>query len=683
MENRRANALAAARFLLPLVLVWTHLNITSGIASGQESLPAAATADMSPTLEEALARRGDVTLRKSSLEAALMSISELWQVNIVAGELNGQVNGVFKNAPLREILDSVLLGNGYGYRIVGESIVVTPIAELGSVNPYFEQAAIPLRYVKPSEVATAVEVLKTPNGQIRALDSASALIVVDFPDRVKKIRELATKIDAASVGQLGTLDANGMPRPLKVMYRHLQFISAVKATAALDAVLSNAGRVSMIEGEDRIVVADYETNLTMARTVLDQIDRPRPQVKITALIYDISLQDLEALGLNWNNAFKGRTNPEGNAQTVLAIDSVTTLPFAETETGGTITMSNLSPAFDLSAVLLAVQNASDARLLADPSVFVMDNEEATFESVSEIPFQQLTETAAGGSIGTTAFRDAGIKLRVLPKIAADGTIELDVTPEFSRLTGFTPGDNQPIIDRRTAQTKLRVANGQTVMIGGLRQRSDVGDFTGIPGLKDRRIVGRLFRARETDIRESELVVFISPLVTGYAPLPNCREQRVIDTVRSRLDHIPQAEGAPPCNYPVPGQLPGAAVEMIETPTPNMVEPPVGPNMAPDAGNAEPALNRAALQYPAEFASHSQLPRRLPPVPLSQPALDDAALAASEGDITPLRPSFEDRFRATGGVYEGQQRVASRPNSDDEDAAPDGEQQSPFWRRMFR
>ncbi len=63
-------------------------------------------------------------------------------------------------------------------------------------------------------------------------------------------------------------------------------------------------------------------------------------------------------------------------------------------------------------------------------------------------------------------------------------------------------------DRRTTSTVLRVANRQTVVIGGLRQRSDVGDFKGVPYLKDIKLVGRLFRSRDTDVRESELVVFI-------------------------------------------------------------------------------------------------------------------------------------------------------------------------------
>jgi general secretion pathway protein D len=220
----------------------------------------------------------------------------------------------------------------------------------------------------------------------------------------------------------------------------------------------------------------------MVEKVLETIDRPRPQVRINALIYDISLQDLEKLGVDWNSIGKTRINGEGEPQTSLGIDSVMQVPFAPGTTGSTLTFLNLSEHIDITAVVLALQQSNDARLLADPNVVVLENEEAIFQSVSEIPYQQLTETQQGGQIGTTAFKDAGIKLQVTPKIAADGTIEMQVTPEFSRLTGFTPGDNQPIIDKRSATTVLRVANRQTIVIGGLRQRSDVGDFRGVPYL---------------------------------------------------------------------------------------------------------------------------------------------------------------------------------------------------------
>jgi general secretion pathway protein D len=189
-----------------------------------------------------------------------------------------------------------------------------------------------------------------------------------------------------------------------------------------------------------------------------------------------------------------------------------------------------------------MQTANDARLLADPNVTVLDNEQAEWKSVSEIPYQQITQSELGGQIGTTAFKEAGISLRVRPIVAADGTIELIVEPEFSRLAGFTPNDNQPIIDTRKATTTVRVANRQTLVLGGLRQRSDNGEFNGVPFLKDLKYFGPLFRSRDTTVRESELLVFISPEIIGYDDALRPRQYQGLETIDQRLEDIPPGEG---------------------------------------------------------------------------------------------------------------------------------------------
>src|SRR5262249_47651888 len=269
------------------------------------------------------------------------------------------------------------------------------------------------------------------------------------------------------------------------------------------------GRATALDKEDRLLVTDYADNLEMVEKVMRSIDRPRPQVRITALLYDISLQDIEKLGINWNQQIHGHPDANGDPQAIIGIDSVTSVPFQSGAPGSAVTLMNLSKHFDITAVVQALQTAKDARLLANPNAVVVENEEAIFERVQEIPYQQLTQTQQGGSIGTTAFKKAGITLHVTPKIAAEGIIRMAVNPQVSRLVGFTPGDNQPIIDTSSAATVVTISNRQTIVIGGLRQRNDTGEFNGIPYLKDLNLIGRLFRSRDLDVREGELVVFIS------------------------------------------------------------------------------------------------------------------------------------------------------------------------------
>jgi general secretion pathway protein D len=622
---------------------------------------------ISSKLSEALARRGDLTLRNSTLEGALYTISELFHVNIVTGSLEGHVNGSFRDAPLHEILDGILLSNGYGYRPAGESLVVSPLSEMGQVNPFFRSATISVQAAKIEEVVKGVEMLRSPQGRVQAIESARTIFVLDFPERVEMIEHVVRKIDEATMQTSGSKGGGTpwAPAPLEVGYFRTQFIPADTAKTALEAILSIDGRVAALEDEDRLLVVDHAQNLDMAKIVLERVDRPRPQVRITAMIYDISVEDIEQLGINWNQSLQGRIDANGDPQQLFSMDSIMQVPFGPASTGSTLTFMNLSRHFDLTGVVLAMQNARDSRLLAQPCVVVAENEEAMFQSVSEIPYQQLTETSGGGQIGTTAFKEAGITLRVIPKISSDGTVELDVSPEFSTLTGFTPGDNQPIIDRRTATTTVRVVNKQMVVIGGLRQRSDIGDFKGVPHLKDWKYVGRLFRARDTTVRESELVVFIVPEIVGYAPPLNLRERLVADTIGCRLDGIPMAEGCPN------GCGPGMA-SSCETAQYGPVQ--YGPNHPPPAeqhgdGSLPPPAHEYLQPGPQMGKSPSGTPQVAQMAPRSMRRLPPTSGQVSAYNGPPeysnvpldvrrsgLRADYGQRFRATGGVDPNRQRV---------------------------
>ncbi|MEM6654160.1 MAG: secretin N-terminal domain-containing protein, partial [Planctomycetota bacterium] len=593
------------------------------------------------------------------------------------------VNGVFKNAPLHEILDTILLSNGYGYRAVGESLVVTDLNRLGQVNPFFVSATIPVRAAAVDDVVSGASLLTTPQGRIQAIPSARSIFVLDFPDRVKMIREFAASLDAAASGEVpggaGGATLVG-PQRLEVAYMKSHYVSAESARDLITTVLSPLGRVTAMDGEDRLLVVDYAENLDIAQRVLERIDRPRPQVSIKSLIYDLSLSDIEQLGINWTSITNGSLTDSAvssggtltstgplNSGTGTIFNSTVAQPFSDGATGGAFTLYNLGSNLSLSAIALLLQEADDSRLLASPNVTVTENEQAIIQAVSEIPFQQLTQTTGGGNIGTTAFKEAGITLEVQPKIARDLTVQMDVRPEFSRLTGFTPGENQPIIDRRTAQTTVRVANGHTLVLGGMRQRSDVGSIAGIPFLKDLRFVGGLFRSRSTDIRESELVVFITPTIVGYDSPPSSREQAVADTTVCRLAEVPPPEGcfagAGSCDCRddrVPMASPPATRIITEAPPkPTAAESITPPKPAPapkPTPVSEPRKSsNDGLTYPTvvikpQPQSIASKPRRLPPIS-EGPVHANAAAADGPPARTAAKPRRRllDRYRSGGGL----------------------------------
>lgn len=539
--------------VVALLLLCPAANAQPGAAGPAEGRPIVRVADPNQVvLLDKLNARGDLTLNNATLSEALFTISELWNVNfVVNSSVQGQVGGVFKDAPLREILDSILLSNGYSYRPVGQSLVVMPLSELGGVHPLFESATLPVPGGQVEGVVEAVKLLNSPNGRVQAIPAAGSLLVIDYPERIDRVKHLLASIgdQGRTVGTAGDPGGlSGLTGALAVQYFKPKYVDAAAVEAAIKPAMSAEGKLGTVPSENWVVMVDHPGNLRLAEEAFRHVDVVRPQVRITAYIYDISLEDMRKLGVNWNQTTKGRIDSSGKPLTLFDIDSVMSIPFDASSTGGVFTFANMSRRFDLKVMVNALDEANDSRLLADPTVIVMDNEKAIFESVDEIPYQQLTQTGQGGNIGTTDFRDAGIKLNVQPRISPDGSILMKVNPEFSRLAGFTPEDNQPIISRRTAETTLRVENGQTLVIGGLRVRVDVKDRSGVPFLKDLWLIGPIFRGFDGTIRESELVVFVRPEIVLPDEPPRQREASALHTTECHLDNIPVGEGCPPLPY---------------------------------------------------------------------------------------------------------------------------------------
>ncbi len=524
--------------------------------------------------------RGDLTLTDTTLRQALFTISRTWKINIVVGDaVDGSVNGVFKDAPLNDILDALLLANGYGYRQVGQSLVVMPIEKTGETNPLFETATIRLQRVDATEALAGAKMLVSPQGKVHPIPSANSVLVVDFPDRVERVRKFLKALDDA------TSDVTAGTARIVAAQFSPQYIRAEDLQQSLQSLLSPLGKVTTIASENRVVIVDSPEVIARVRDIINQIDVPRRQVRITALVYDMSIEDVETLGVNWKHAAKARPDASGSPRSLFAFDSLMQAPAAAGSPAGVMTFMNLSSSFDLTSVIDAMNTASDSRLLADPTIMVVDREQATIQIVQEIPYQQLTQTGLGGNIGTTAFREAGVTLNVTPRISNDATIQIDVTPTFSILTGFTTSASpQPIIDKRETHTIVRVADRQTLVIGGLRQRSEIVTRRGIPKLKDIRNFGfgKLFRSHKTSIRESELVVFLHCEIVGPCTADPPRQIAAHEHSRYLLDTMPVAgEGRldPPASCrvelegaPSVGQFIPQADDSLQLLEPEIVEP---------------------------------------------------------------------------------------------------------------
>ncbi len=282
---------------------------------------------------------------------------------------------------------------------------------------------------------------------------------------------------------------------------NLNFANAKQIEKTVSNLVSRSGKVGIDERLNSIVVIDTTAKLEQIRQAVGKLDAKAPQVMIEALIVNVKLTDELKMGIDWT-----KLGTSANYLTQGLSITGNTNPY------GKVTFSSTPGNWNIKGLIDFIETNKDVRVLANPKVLVMNNQTATIDSVEEIPYRELTETSAGGSIGTVSFKEAGIKLQVTPQISDDGYIIMHVKPEQSaQISTFTIENSEtPVIETQRTDTTLRVKDGQTIIIGGLRKSEPSVVENKVPILGDIPLIGVLFRKIDTDVIESELGVFITP-----------------------------------------------------------------------------------------------------------------------------------------------------------------------------
>ena len=165
--------------------------------------------------------------------------------------------------------------------------------------------------------------------------------------------------------------------------------------------------------------------------------------------------------------------------------------------------------------LRALVTEGRAHILSAPRIATLDGNKASILLGDRVPIFTVT-TQGGVTTTTVTFVEVGVKMDVTPRVNTEGLITLAIAPEVSSVAAIVtgPGGQQaPRLATRSASTLLSVKDGQPIVLGGLISREDRESVVKIPLLGDIPIIGELFRFRNTDRRESEVIFLITPQIT--------------------------------------------------------------------------------------------------------------------------------------------------------------------------
>ena len=320
-------------------------------------------------------------------------------------------------------------------------------------------------------------------------------------------------------------------------------VYAQEVSTNIRGLLSSQGKILYGNEPNSIMVIDYPENTQRVAEYLDALDIAPRQVLIEARVVEVKLQKEHALGVNWKamadkgylplGRFKAGSAALGGQPGLLE----QVIPYKSTfYPPGQSTSGQESPftfaIFDdnINLVLQTLASALDTDILSAPKIATVNNQEAEIKITQKLPWAEPTLSSSSGTGGSTTisvtwevnYEEVGIKLKVTPIINDDGKISLSLVPEVSEKTGdLTLTVSQsgtsinytvPIIDSRTASTKVVVGDGQTLIIGGLIKDKTTKGASKIPLLGDIPVLGYLFKSKKDTRDKTELLIFVSPKI---------------------------------------------------------------------------------------------------------------------------------------------------------------------------
>jgi general secretion pathway protein D len=369
--------------------------------------------------------------------------------------------------------------------------------------------------------------------------------------------DLATKLQA----QFGSSGGTG-PAPSE---------GGAPAISGPITIWADAGTNALVINAPERVRADM-------LAIVNQIDIPRLQVQVDAIIVELSEEKSAQLGVTWLSA-------GDNEDEVLGLTNFTNagggiLGLAGAASGNTPSLSAIAEGITIgvgkiagsgtswAALLNALRGDGETNIISTPHIVTLDNEEAEIRVGQEVPFLtgQFTNTGANqGSVNpfqTIQRQEVGTSLKITPQINEGSGVKLDIEQETSSLSAGVEGASDLITNTRTITTHVFVNDGEILVLGGLIDDNLRETDRRVPGLGRIPGLGWLFRARRTDLSKRNLMVFIRPTIlrdsadrsfqtnSKYRFIQDLQRQMADDPVRLMRDETrPQLPPLPETQLP--------------------------------------------------------------------------------------------------------------------------------------
>ena len=449
--------------------------------------PAPETADTESSLfsetKEYEGQRLTLNFQDIETRAVLQLLAETSGKNIVVSDtVQGNVTLRLRNVPWDQALDIVMTTKGLDMRQNGNVIMVAPAEEIAAretadleaqlaiseLEPVYSEF-LQVNYAKASDLAALIEggtssSMLSERGSLGVDDRTNTLLVQDTAERLQNIRRMVRTLDV----------------PIKQV---------------------------LIESRIVVVNDDFSRNLgvRLGVTAFNESNTGLTTISGTGAGTDTMI----------NSALTNLADPLNGTVFPIELPSLSNrynvnVPIADA--AGRFSLAILENDYLIDLELTAMEAEGRGEIVSTPRVITANQSEATIKQGVEIPYQQSASSGAT----TIQFKEAVLELVVTPQITPDNNIILDLRVSKDNVgkiisTGGL-GGTVPSIDTRSVETQVLVANGQTVVLGGIYETERRETIKKVPVLGDIPFVGVLFRSKQRVDNKAELLIFVTPRI---------------------------------------------------------------------------------------------------------------------------------------------------------------------------
>ena len=418
----------------------------------------------------------------SEVREVLTSLASIGGVNIVADDsVNGKITVQLAGVSFQEALDIITKTKGLQYQTIGNTIIV---GTKNNMSAGFGQLHVfHLKFANPDDVVNAAKLALGLGG---STESSST--------------ENSTQTTTTSNTNSTTSNNDGT------------------TTAEI------SGNLTVDKATNSLLFYGTASEAQKIRVVLDQIDIPYEQVSLEAQVMSINKTDSKNLGIEWEWS-KAPQSYEEYTPEKITIDATTgkttsikpaeitkrASSFNEGTTGGIISFGRspdgLPYEFYYAAKINALINNGKANILSKPKITTINGKEATINIGGEVPIPTLT-VSDNTTTTTYEYKETGIILKYTPRVNDDGYITAKIHTEVSTPT-YDADAKAYRFNKRSADTQVRLKDGETMVIGGLIGSDESKVMSKIPFLGDLPILGRFFSNVNNSKNESEVIIFVT------------------------------------------------------------------------------------------------------------------------------------------------------------------------------